>query len=507
MRSYGLALLTGVLLVFSFPHYDLSFLAYGALVPLLVALDGVPPLQAAYLGTVAGLACYLGSIPWVVHTMSTYGRLPLPVSLLLLLALSLYLALYVGVFAYGMARWHGAGDLSYLLGAAFLWVALEYLRTFLLTGFPWNLLGYTQYRNLPMIQIASITGVYGVSFLVVLVNAAVALAYLRFHEGWGRALFPSVGASLLLFGSSLFGAERMASLERQQAEIPVAIVQGNIEQEVKWDLALQAQTLEKYRRLTRQAASGKPHLIVWPETALPFFFREGGPLSRQVLDLAVETQSHLVVGAPDRTTGDRPRYYNSAFLVSPGGEIVGKYDKMHLVPFGEYVPLSSILFFVEKLAHGIGDFSAGESYTVFSTSKGAFGVSICFEVIFPAQVRRHVSAGADFLVNITNDAWFGRSSAPFQHLSMAAFRAVENGVYLVRAANTGVSALVAPSGAIVTQSALFVEAVLTGAVHRGIGGTFYTRYGDLFAWGCLLGAGAFLVFPGGGKQRRGGKAW
>jgi apolipoprotein N-acyltransferase len=166
--------------------------------------------------------------------------------------------------------------------------------------------------------------------------------------------------------------------------------------------------------------------------------------------------------------------------------MVQKYDKMHLVPFGEYVPLSWLLFFVHKMAAGIGDFSAGEAFTVFETPKGRFGVLICFETIFPDQVRRYVLAGADFLVNITNDAWFGDSGAPYQHLSMAALRAVENGVYLVRAANTGISALVAPSGQILEQSDLFVEAVLSATVTPRSAGTFYTRRGDLFAWGSVL---------------------
>jgi apolipoprotein N-acyltransferase len=208
----------------------------------------------------------------------------------------------------------------------------------------------------------------------------------------------------------------------------------------------------------------------------------------------MEVQAPLLVGSPDRTSGASPRYYNSAFLISPAGEIVQKYDKIHLVPFGEYVPLSSLLFFVHKMATGIGDFSAGEAFTVFEIPGGRFGVLICFETIFPDQVRRYVLGGAGFLVNITNDAWFGDSAAPYQHLSMAALRAVENGVYLVRAANTGISAIVAPSGQILAQSDLFVEAALTATMAPQLGGTFYTRRGDLFAWGSIL-ISLFLLAP------------
>jgi apolipoprotein N-acyltransferase len=265
----------------------------------------------------------------------------------------------------------------------------------------------------------------------------------------------------------------------------VSIVQGNIEQSIKWDPGFQERTIAIHNRLTREAGRGAD-LIVWPETAVPFFLREGGPLSQQVLDLAKEMQSYLLVGSPDRARDISSRYYNSAFLISPEGKIVQKYDKIHLVPFGEYVPLKSLLFFVQKMATGIGDFSPGQAFTVFEAPAGRFGVLICFEAIFPDQVRRYVLAGADFLVNITNDAWFGDSSAPYQHLSMAALRAVENGVILVRAANTGISALVTPTGRIVKQSDLFVETVLSGTMARRSAETFYTRYGDVFAWGCGL---------------------
>ncbi|MFQ5883366.1 MAG: apolipoprotein N-acyltransferase [Candidatus Methylomirabilales bacterium] len=485
LKRGGLAVLSGVLLALSFPSFNLAPLAFGALVPLLIALEGMPSLQATYLGIIAGLIFSLTSIPWVIHTMTTYGGLSFSLSFLLFMALSLYLALYTGVFAYGVNRFFSSGSLAYLLGAPTLWVALEYLRTFLLTGFPWNLLGYSQHQNLPVIQVASVTGVYGISFLLVLTNAAMALSCLRLRLGWRRALLPVLGVGVFFGGTVLFGMGRMVSAETRREDIRVLVVQGNIEQTLKWDPKFQDQTIEIYRRLTEQA-SGESDLIVWPETAVPLFLREKGPLSERIFRLAPEVRSHLLVGSPDRTSGISPRYYNSAFLISPVGEIVQKYDKIHLVPFGEYVPLKSLLFFVHKMAAGIGDFSPGQALTVFETPQGRFGVLICFEAIFPDQVRRYVLEGADFLVNITNDAWFGNSSAPHQHLSMATLRAVENGVYLVRAANTGISALIAPTGQIVKQSDLFVETVLSGRIALGSAGTFYTRHGDLFAWGCSV---------------------
>ncbi|MFQ5989110.1 MAG: apolipoprotein N-acyltransferase [Candidatus Methylomirabilales bacterium] len=500
----GLAVLSGVLLALSFPRFDLALLAYGALVPLLVALDGVPSLQGTYLGIITGLVCYLLSIPWVVHTMTTYGGLPLFLGFLLLVALALYLALYVGVFAYGVIRLSARGPLGYLVGVPALWVGLEYLRTFMLTGFPWNLLGYSQYQNLPIIQIASITGVYGISFLLVLTNAGMALGYLLFRRGWRPALVPVGGVSVLVLGTVLFGMGRMVSAEARRQEIRVSVVQGNIEQGAKWDPEFQRRTIDIYQRLTREAGT-EAELIVWPETAVPFFLRQRGPLSQRVLDLATEIRSYLLVGSPDRTHSPAPALYNSAFLISPRAKIVQKYDKIHLVPFGEYVPLKSLLFFVEKMAAGIGDFRAGQNFTVFEIPGGRFGVLICFEAIFPNQVRQYVLAGANFLVNITNDAWFGDSAAPYQHLSMAALRAVENDVYLVRAANTGISALIAPTGRILEQSDLFVEAVLSGTLTSGSAGTFYTRYGDLFAWGCGLISIVLLAMRRGRGRGEGGK--
>lgn len=481
----GLAVMSGVLLALSFPRFNLGPLAFGGLVPLLVALDGVPALQGTYLGIITGLVCYLLSIPWVVHTMTTYGGLPLPLGFLLLIALSLYLALYVGIFAYGVTRFSAGGALIYLVGVPALWVGLEYARTFLLSGFPWNLLGYSQYQNLSVIQIAAVTGVYGISFLLVLTNAGIALGGLSFRQGWRPALLPVGGVGLVLLAIGSLGMGRMVSAETPQGEVRVGVVQGNIDQGVKWDPEFQVRTIDVYRRLTREVGA-RADLIVWPETAVPFFLREEGALSREVLGLAQRVRSYLLVGSPDRTPGPSSRFYNSAFLISPEGKIVQKYDKIHLVPFGEYVPLKSLLFFVEKMASGIGDFRAGQDFTVFETPRGRFGVLICFEAIFPDQVRRYVLAGAHFLVNITNDAWFGDSAAPYQHLSMAILRAVENRVYLVRAANTGISALVGPTGRVLEESDLFTEAVLSGTITPGSARTFYTRYGDVFAWACSL---------------------
>ena len=506
----GLAALSGVLLALSFPRFDLAPLAFVALIPLLVGLDGVPALQGTYLGIIAGAVFSLMSIPWVVRTMTAYGGLPLPVGVLLLVALSLYLALYVGVFAFGVTRLSPEGGLGYLVGAATLWVGLEYLRTFLLTGFPWNLLGYTQYRSLSIIQVASITGVYGVSFLLVLVNAAVALACLHVRRSARQALMPVLGVGVLLIGTVVFGMGRRVSAEIPLREIRVSVVQGNIEQALKWTPAALDLTLDRYARLSAQAAQAGAELIVWPETAVPLFLRHDPARLAQVRALAESLGRPLLVGAPDRTVGGPVRLQNSAMLLGPDGRLLAKYDKMHLVPFGEYVPLKSILFFVDKLATGIGDFVPGETQTLFRLPGGTFAASICFEVIFPNEVRAAVAGGAEFLVNITNDAWFGRSAAAAQHLRMAAFRALETRRYLARAANTGISAAVDPYGRILASTPLFEEAVLVQGVIPRRDLTPYVRFGDWFAAASSLGAAGWITSAwGAGRRaaRRGQTAW
>ena len=489
-----LAAASGGLLVLAYPTADIGGLAFIALVPLLLAIRGEAPARAFWWGTLAGLVFYVGSISWVTRTMTSYGGLSVATSVLVLAALASYLALYVGLFCFGVSALAGAAWWINLLATSALWVGLEYLRSYALTGFPWALLGYTQYRTVMLLPIASVAGVYGLSFLVILVN--IGLAQLTSTSG-GRLrtiLLAGLVALLLVWSPTLLSPPSAPA--GPEEEIGVALLQGNIDQASKWNPAMQAATIELYRRLSLEAATNTPTLIVWPETAAPFFFRYEPALRGRVLDIAAETGSYLLVGSPDveraSVGAEGDRFYNSAFLVSPNRELLGKYDKIHMVPFGEYVPLKSILFFVHKLAYGIGDFEPGRTHTVFHLPRGRFGVTICYEVIFPDQVRRYVKQGADFLVNITNDAWFGRSAAPGQHLAMAALRAAENRRYLIRAANTGISAIIDPTGRIVKASEIFVPAVVSGRIQLRRGETFYTRYGDLFAWLCV--AFVFSVF-------------
>ncbi|HSB73657.1 MAG TPA: apolipoprotein N-acyltransferase [Candidatus Methylomirabilis sp.] len=498
----GLALGSGLLCCLAFPAWDIGAVAFVALVPLFVAVEGAPPRQAAWLGYASGLAFYLATIWWVINTMTTYGRMPLALSLVTLLLLCGVLAGYTAAFAWLLVL--GERRLRIPKGivpltAAGLWTGLELLRTYLFSGFPWVLLGYSQYRQPTVRLLASAVGVYGISALLVLVNGTLADLLARWlrppAEGahLRGALLP-VGLACLALAATVGYAGILWRDPTGGDPIRVGLLQGNIDQSLKWDKSYQTATLDIYERLARKAAAEHPALIVWPEAAVPFFLRFEPKLGVRVHRLVVETGIPMLIGSPDE--GEDKRLYNTAFLLGRDGQIHGRYDKRHLVPFGEYVPLKQIFFFLDKLVVGIGDFGRGRSATVFTLDGLRFGVMICYEVVFPEEVRQFAGGGADFLVNITNDAWFGRSGAPYQHLAMAAMRAVENGSYLVRAANTGISAVIAPTGEVLEQAGIFTEAVLVGTIRPRRAETPYTRHGDVLAWACLVFLGAYLLALG-----------
>jgi apolipoprotein N-acyltransferase len=460
-----------------------------ALAPVLaLAGTALTPRRALLEGWVAGLAFFLPLLRWLTHTMSTYSQLPMPAAVLVLLLLSAYLALFWGGVAWALAWLRGRLGGGVLWLAPALWVTAELGRTYLLSGFPWGLLGYVPSRRLLVIQIAAWTGVYGVSALLVLVNTALAWAAVE-RRGRGAAAGLLLAAAAV-GGTLLVGRAHLAPTDAPT--LPVTVVQGNIPQAVKWDAKFKAETLRIYGDLTRAAAPGS-RLVVWPEAAVPAYVRfEPGAL-RWLTDLAAGVQVPLLVGVPDAETDGRTVHYlNSAFLVDSAG-VRARYDKMHLVPFGEYVPLKRLLFFVEAIAAEIGDFTPGRQVTILPLEGTPFGTVICYEVIFPGLFRRFVAGGASFMTNITNDAWFGDSGGPLQHLAMVPLRAVENRIAVVRAANTGVSAFVLPSGAIGAALPLGARGTLRAEVPLRRGDTFYTRFGDVFAYACLAMSGAALA--------------
>jgi len=294
----------------------------------------------------------------------------------------------------------------------------------------------------------------------------------------------------LVAGVPLWGRWRAATLAHRPpaGTLRVAIAQGDIEQDHKWDPAYQQETMTRYRSLTASAAEQRPELVVWPETATPFFFQQPGILRDGVLEIAATNRVYLLFGSPAfrQSRSGVIEELNRAYLVSPDGWEVASYDKMQLVPFGEYVPYARVLFFVNRIVEAVGTIVPGLTPSVFRLPTARFGVLICYEDVFPALTRRFIAGGADFLVNITNDAWYGSTSAPHQHLAQATFRAIENRVPLVRAANTGISAVIDPDGRIRWRGPLFETLFHVDEIAWPGVRTLYTRFGDVFAWACAL---------------------
>ncbi len=471
--------LSGLLLACSFPLPDFTVLAWFGMIPLILVMRRRPFKS----GFVAGLVFFAATLYWVNIVMTTYGHLPLGVSFILYLLLAAYLALYWGTATWAACRLKESRNYPCAMTLPVFWVAMEFLREFLLTGFPWATLGYSQHDWLTMIQSADLFGVYGLSCLIVFCNAALAESVQALWRKCPRDIPVKalIVAVVLLVSNLGYGYWRLQQdLDGRTESLQTALVQGNIPQDLKWQPDNQMNTIKTYRDLSLRADRvGAKTLIVWPEAAVPFYFQDGGKLAESVSTLPVETGAFLLFGSPAyQRDAAGLRYLNSAFLLSPSDMILGRSDKTHLVPFGEYVPLSGFLPFVNKLVVGIGDYSPGE-INPLPIKDHKLGVLVCYEVIFPELAREYVRQGSDLLINITNDAWFGESSAPWQHLAMARFRAVENRVWLARAANTGISALIAPSGKIVQQSGLFEAAFLNGEVGLGARPGLYSRMGDL----------------------------
>ncbi len=507
VKNVLLAGLSGLMLTASFAPINLDWIAWISLIPLLISLEDKSLSDAFKIGLFVGLFHYLTLIYWIVNVLSRYGNISLILSLAALLLLSFYLALYIAFFALIVTNLKN-NRLSPFWGAS-IWVALEYARSYIMTGLPWCLLGYSQYSRLPLIQISDIAGVYGISFVIVLVNFSIynvasltikkkALGYTIGYEseatGYdhnkhnGHALriigIEPILTSLLIGFILLYGYNNLkekADNNSKGKELRAVIVQGNIDQSLKWDSDFQEETVSIYKKLSLESADFKPQIIIWPETALPFFFQDISHLSKEVFKIAKITNANILFGSPAYVNDkDNIFYYNRAYIISKN-RVLDYYDKVHLVPFGEYVPLKKYIPFVHRLVPAAGDFSTGKKVKPIHSPGLKIGALICFETIFPDISRKFAAQGAELLVNLTNDAWFGRTSAPYQHLSMAVFRCVENGLPMARAANTGISAFILANGKIVDKSELFAREILQKEIQLKHKKTFYSQLGDIFA--------------------------
>jgi apolipoprotein N-acyltransferase len=499
VKELCLCIISAILLILSFPNFNLWLCAWFGFVPLFFALKNKSKGQAFLFSYLTGVIFWLGIIYWLVH-----------VTLVGLVVLVLYLALYFGLFGLIVSTYL-LPTTYYLLFIPSIWVLLEYIHSHLFTGFPWALLGYSQYLNIPVIQIADISGVWGISFLVMLVNVFIYSLVSkkgRFKLASKFFLLPF----FILVSSLVYGYYKLnltPTYYLLPTKIKISVVQPNIPQELKWNPQSNNYIMNKYLDISLRAVKDNPDLIIWPEAALPVVLEEVPSYYERVKDFVREIKTPLLFGAVTKRDN---LYYNSALLVSQEARLLSRYDKLHLVPFGEYIPLRKVFGFLETIVP-IGDFTPGKEYTILElasepvsqlasynrqTGKPAnrqtkFSVLICFEDLFPELSRNFVKKGANFLVNITNDAWFKKTSSPYQHLCASVFRAVENRVVVVRAANTGVSGFIVPTGKIVSLVSdksgenIFVSGYKTQEISVSKQSpSFYNRYGDIFIVFCVL---------------------
>jgi apolipoprotein N-acyltransferase len=522
--AWLLVILSSVLQVLIFPLPGLYLLSWIAFAPLIVALlrarpagdleieesvrlQAATPGQAFLLAYLCGILWYAGTCYWIYDTMRQYGGLNAAAALLALFLFCLYLGLYHGIFGLLLSIVAGRGrDYRHVLVVTpFLWVAVELART-RITGFPWNLLGTAQVDNAPLCRIAAWTGVYGLSLEIMLVNVAVAAAFLVPRKKRSALLVAAVAAAVVLQAGRLIAAPAAA------ADRAALLVQQNIPVSANWTKDYFERTLQELSDLTVKSAALNPStvtvtpgktlaakidLIVWPESPAPFYTND--PLFRAALtEMARQAGIWVVSGSigVESTHSGRQgsAVFNSAVLISPRGEWVSRYDKVHLVPFGEYLPFPSLFAFAGGLTKEVGEFQRGHSRDPLDAGGTKLGLFICYESVFPGEVRESAARGAEVLVNISNDGWYGDSGAYAQHLNQTRMRAIENDRWLLSATDTGVTASIDPWGRIAAQIPRKQRALLVAPYGLTSVTTFYTRYGDWFAYVCaIISIGALLT--------------
>ncbi|MGH8010867.1 MAG: apolipoprotein N-acyltransferase [Candidatus Binataceae bacterium] len=512
----ALAVASGLALALAFPKFDLSLLAWVAFVPLLYVVEERPLKGVFGYGFLQGLAFFAASLYWITITLHNFAGVQTALAVIPMLLLAAVMAVYTAVALWVSVFVSRRLRLPIFVTFPIAWAAVEWIRTYFPIGFPWNLLGYAAYRSLDLIQFAEFTGVYGISALIIFFNAVIYVVLFQRHTH--RAQTWSLGAlTALMLAAIIFGRFRMAELKRVPTDgsLKIAMVQGDIPQSIKWNPQFLVTSFKIYADQSRTAAKQGADLIVWPEAAAAFLFQptnhypvqfasDAGYRAR-LLELAADIHKPILFGAPALGVEDGDLgFYNRAYLVSGKGKVEGWYDKIRLVPFGEYVPLRSVFgYFVNRVVKGFGDMFPGRVQTIFHVKGARLGVLICYESIFPNLARKAVKRGADILLNITNDAWYGESSAPYQLLAMSAMRSVETKVPTVRVANTGISAVIEPDGQITATTPLFKRGTEIEQVSWWPERTVYTQVGDLFAEICLILTCAALLgaFLGPRKQK------
>jgi len=503
--AWLLAIGSGILQVLVFPRPGLSFLCWVALAPLIYAIlrarEGdatqlltdeafsylVParPWQGFLLGTLSGTLFYLGSCYWVVTVMHQHGGISRGVSVLLMLAFAFVLGLHHGAFGLLLA-WAARSRPGYnrraLALAPFFWVSVEMLRAYGVS-YPWQLLGTAQVNNIPLARIASVTGVWGVSFEIALVNAAFAAIFLVPRARRLAMLLAALAAAVALQSTQLI------KLEPFPAEYSATLVQQNVPLDFDWTAQSYEQKLDEFEQMSRMPQQGgATQVVVWPEAPTPFFTNDTRFVATTAR-IARENHAYVIAGSlgepPPGNTG-REDVFNSAVLVAPDGNPAGRYDKIHLVPFGEYIPFARWLRFAQSLTHAAGTFLRGTRREPLLLGGHKYGVFICYESIFPSEVRVFAQRGAEVFVNISNDTWFGDGGAPWHHLDIARMRAIENHRWLLRCTNSGITAVIDPYGRVTQQLPRKQALSLNANYGLMTGVTFYTRCGDWFPALCVI---------------------
>ncbi len=475
LKPVLLPALAGILYALAFPFFGIWPLAWIFAVPLLFSVQGVSPGRAFLSGMISGLIAWAGVLYWIALVMSTYGGMGLFTATLLLLLLLAYLALYFGAFAWAASKLLNMKFAFLILPG--IWVALELMRSYtIFSGFPWALLGHSQLPFTAFVQVAELGGVFLVSAVVMTGNVAIYQAMKKQYAPVAIA----IGLVILCAG---FGQWRMGHDSFGGTPLRVAAAQANVPQDQKWRKEQMDDTLDTYLSLTEQAIDKKAQLVVWPETACTFYLFRDWPETLRVLKLSMAGKSDLLVGSPAYEDG---RFLNRAYLLR-GGRIMGSYDKIHLVPFGEYLPFAGLLReYLDSLTAQVGDFSSGTKVEPIED----IGVFICFESIFPDISRQLCNKGARVLVNMSNDAWFKTWSTPEQHLQFVCFRAIETRRWVVRAVNHGISAVIDPQGRVVERLGLLKEGMIACDIKKIDYMSFYVLYGPVLA---LIWAAASII--------------
>jgi len=489
------ALLSGCALAFAFPSYDVPILGWVSVAGLMLASLGTRAREALLCGFLYGAAFYCTTLPWIYTVMRVHGHLEPAAALGVLAAMVAVLALFTAAFAWCLTFVGRRSMTLACCAAPFFWVALELGRTHLPDlGFPWNLLGYTAASSLVLVQLTSLTGIYGLSFFVAAYNALLVWAVKSGTRSNRRPYAVLVGVTVVLVLVAALGPRIVPEAAPTQV---ARLVQTNFPQSTSYPsnwLEVHAGELDELERISLAPRVEQPALLIWPEVPAPFSLQDPS-FAERAQRLARAWGGEFLLGVVDwkRQPNGRREPYNSVALLSGDGSQLFLYDKIHLVPFGEYVPFRRWLTFAGKLTADIGDFRTGTEYKVAPVFAGGAGVFICYEAIFPNEVRRFVLNGAAVLVNLSNDGWFLGSAAPAQHLAQARVRAVENRRWLLRGTNTGMTVSIDPYGRMRAELATNVRGALDAPYGLRGDRTFYSRYGDWLAWVCVAGSVLFLA--------------